>query len=215
MQRWMRAIVVGVVLALACRHDPQRSPRLSAPFSLEDDLQCARHTPRGGDADLAERNQAIGRLLANADAAYPRLLADLRAGRDLEGTLAIIGLFDRADSIPALERLLVGESESLRGLAAVALGRQSQIGARERLLRALSDPDTRLAALDGLRVTGDAAVAPQVRAVLDSDDAEVRWMALHTLVELGAATREELARMATDDDEHVRELAESALQQAE
>jgi hypothetical protein len=213
-QAQQSAIHRGVIHVSDATRKKKPSRKKEAPpvdEALERNLMFARRTRFGNSPDLATRDQSIAYLLQHEAAAYPRLLSDLRAGVDRVGTLGVIALFRRAETVPVLEELLQNAPRELKRHVGVALGQHPQVEARTALTRALrsNDRDLRMAAVDGLGASRDPSVASLLRAELGSDDAELRWLTVNALVALCALSDDELARLAsTDPDENVRALAD-------
>ncbi len=222
----MSRATLALFLLLACRtparqegHDdmptsppPATSPSAdagaaSADGEVEAQLRLALG-PHGSGPDLRERARATDWLVAHADRAYPVVLARARTA-PAAGGLALLGRFDRAESIEVLAAILE-RGDPLASEAAVALGAARDAAALVALRRAASQSaePVIVAALDGLRVRKDPAGCDAILPRLAHASAEVRWMAVHAGSELGCLDRTTLEALATDDaDATVRDLA--------
>jgi HEAT repeat protein len=68
--------------------------------------------------------------------------------------------------------------------------------------------DTRIAALDAVRITGDASWCPFLKNTLNDPDPNIRYYAVNTAASLGCLDHGILNGIAVaDPDEHVRQLA--------
>ncbi len=127
-------------------------------------MLCA---PRGGGpgADAA-RDAALGTLLAAPDTAYPRLLA-LAAGHHPPPLILLaLAAFGRDESIEILAHALHGGDAPTAALAAEALARHAQPGARRALEAALLGTPDQVAAIaaGAIAARGDSASLPALRA---------------------------------------------------
>lgn len=125
--------------------------------------------------------------------------------------------FDRLKALGDLEglcELLEHGDPIIRGQAAQALGELGRPQAAARLVTALSDGvwEVREAAKVALTVLGEA-VLPELEAILDSSDADVRRWCGETICAIGGpATYELLKRLLQDpDDPRMRIAAATAL----
>lgn len=169
--------------------------------------------PSGHPASLRERDRAARYLLEHADIAYGRLMAlvqenpeSLEAPRLIE----LVGLFRRAESVAPLGELLLQGIPDTSRAAGRALAAIDTVTAQQALKEGLqSDLDeVRIAAIDGVRLTGDKAWCPLLCPALQDKDANLRYYAVNTAAELGCLDAEQLQEIARhDDDEYVRQLA--------
>jgi len=144
---------------------------------------------RGGGHDR-DRERALAVLLDHPDEAHPRLLAlleEMGPGANPAPVIAALPLFGRAESVPALDRLLREGSEATAMSAAAALARHPLPAAGDALRAALRDDraETAAAAADGLLERGDAAACPDLLAALEHPDREVRYRARQAADGLG------------------------------
>ena len=109
-------------------------------------------------------------LLAHADSeAHPRLLALIDpSGYVPVAAVNALPLFERAESIPALERLMREGAELISMSAGQALGQHPLPEALEALL-AYDDnrEETKVAAIDGLMTRGDKSVCKSLQTLLE------------------------------------------------
>jgi HEAT repeat protein len=120
----------------------------------------------------------------------------------------------RGEALAALERVLGGDrSAALRGEAAVALADADAVESMEALGRALGDADARvrqlaMLAFGELGTPGNAAHVEQARALLDVQEAPVRFQALIAFARLSPEGAEPVLFAALGDgDEEVRAMA--------
>ena len=164
--------------------------------------------PLGSDPDVREKERAAEWLLAHAARTYPDLLARVHDGRAGPATVELLGRFDRADSVPALARLL--EGDDLRGLAAArALAAHSSPEALAALRESLrSGGDRAVLAADALGARGDAAACADLEAAARDRDPRLRYHVVQAAGALGCLSGDRLAEIeASDPDADVRALA--------
>jgi HEAT repeat protein len=168
-------------------------------------------SPRGHEADRREHDRALAFLLTHADEAHPRLLSMLNpSGYVPVAAVNALPHFGRAESVPALEKLMREGAELISMSAGQALGRHPLPEAREALLRGLEDnrEATRVAAIDGLMTRGDKSVCNELQAFLDDPSYEVRYHTVKAAAGLRCLTAEKLRQIADNDSEKdIRDLA--------
>lgn len=165
--------------------------------------------PFGDRPNLAEAERATCWLLQHADAAYTVLLARARHMRE-PAVLELLARFDRAASTPVFADALRRDPPGGHDAAARALARAGDPAAAQVLLQCAADPRpiVAAAALDGLRLRGDAAACSAVRAQLGSPNARVRFSAVEAAGALGCLDRAALRQLASSDpDPDVRAVA--------
>jgi hypothetical protein len=102
-----------------------------------DELLLLLASPGGGDADVRERERAFAALLAVPEEAHARALEALENGEFPAAALApLLARLGRAESVPALARLLDSPFETVRRAGAAALVAHPAASAREALVDA-------------------------------------------------------------------------------
>jgi hypothetical protein len=141
-----------------------------------DDALRALLTLYGGPGHNRERAEALERLLALADQAYPRLLELANGPSPPDVVLAVLPRFARKESIPVLERALREGSSASMLTAARALAEHAGDEAFEALLGALESPADQVvvSAAEGLVERGDPRARSALEARLAHPNAEVR-----------------------------------------
>jgi HEAT repeat protein len=177
---------------------------------LEMHLQWAL-SPMGGAPDLRQKEVSIRYLLSHADAAYPRLAAALESKPDALDAPAIIQLlprFQRAESVPLLERILLHGRETSAHAAGVALGQLPLESATHALVQALSSSrsETLMGAIDGLPASTAPAVCPALRKLLHYADVTVRYYAVRSAARLHCLEAHDWEDLEHDSDESIRDL---------
>jgi HEAT repeat protein len=170
-------------------------------------------TPFGDGPHQRERERAAAWLVANADRAYPQLVARLDEGRASVAVIELMPRFGRVESIPLLERLVVGP-EATAWAAGQALALHPQAAAGEALQRSLARPEPAVAivAADALATRGDRNACPALVRLIDAPDARVRYHVVQAAGKLGCLAREALEALArADADPDVRGLATKLL----
>ena len=163
----------------------------------------------GGPRHEVARQQATDWLLAHADRAYPVVRAEA-AAHPSPSIVTLLARFDRADSTAILVELLGTGASEVRRAAGAALGTARDPAARQALRAALeaAGADTPIGGLEGLRAAGDPAECAAARPLLRHAVAEVRYVAVDVLADLGCLSADELRALAAGDpDADVRELA--------
>lgn len=171
-------------------------------------------TPFGDGPHAREREHATAWLLGHADRAYPRLLARLDEGRASVAVIELLPRFGRVESIPRLERLLVGP-EPPAWAAGQALALHPQPAAGEALRRALTnkEPAVGVVAADALATRSDHGDCAALVAAAGAPDARLRYHAVQAAWKVGCLGREALeALVRLDGDADVRGLAAKLLE---
>jgi HEAT repeat protein len=145
--------------------------------SVEVDRQIqALLAPSGDPQYRRERAEALEWLLAHAARAYPKLRAIVDA--PVPPVLAVLALarFQRADSLPSLERVLREGDDATVVVAAQALAELRVPEALTTLERALQDGRDQVvaSAADALADRGDRLACPSLSAARAHPNAEVR-----------------------------------------
>jgi hypothetical protein len=145
--------------------------------------------PYGDARHRADAERAATWLLDHPEVAHERLLALLDPPGDAApAAVELLPRFGRAESVPALARVLADGSDHLAWHAGQALARHPDAAAAAALGDALAAPrrETVTAALDGLAARGDAGACAAVLAVAGSHaDPAVRAAAERAAAELG------------------------------
>jgi len=212
----MRHTIWLALLLIACGHR-------ATPMETAMDDQSKQHqdadveqqialleTPFGDGPHQRERERAAEWLVANADRAYPRILARLKDGHTSIAVIELMPRFGRAESIPLLEHLLIGP-ETTAWAAAQALALHPQAAAGQALKRSLArrEPAVAIIAADALGTRGDCAA---LATLIDAPDAQVRYHVVQAAGKLGCLTRGALEALArADADADVRGLATNLL----
>jgi HEAT repeat protein len=183
------------------------------PAAPDIDRQIADLRIRAGSpADLRQRDRALDWLLRNADRAFPVVLSRVE---DLPNDLVLLdllGRYRRPEATAVLLRAFVDPHTRLQ--AASGLGLSPDPAARQALRRALKStaPAEVTAALSGLGASGDATACADVVPQLQSDNAEVRWMAVEIGARLSCLDVAMLEALSIGDpDASVRALAAEKL----
>lgn len=186
-----------------------------------DDIQINIHwavNPYGDAMHLAERDRAVRYLLDHADLAYPRILELLRSKpRSLQAAalVDILPLFHRTDCVPLLKDILFMSLPDTSRAAARALAQTATTDARMVLLSALQSTDTEviIAAVDSLRLWPRADWCTHIQSLLQKRNANLRYYAINTAIELGCLSHQLITDIAShDEDPDVRELTRKVLQ---
>jgi hypothetical protein len=145
--------------------------------------------PYGDARHRADAERAAAWLLDHPEVAHERLLTLLEPPGDAApAAVELLPRFGRAESVPALARVLGEGSDHLAWHAGQALARHPAAAAAAALGDALAAPrrETVTAALDGLAARGNAGACAAVRALAGSHpDAAVRTAAQRAAAELG------------------------------
>jgi len=169
---------------------------------------AALHIRAGSPADLRQRDRALDWLLRNADRAFPVVLSRVEVHPYDLVLLDLLGRYRRPEATAVLLRAFADPRTRLQ--AASGLGLSPDPVARQALRRALesTDPGDVTAALSGLGASGDTSACADVVPRLQSDNAEVRWMAVEIGARLRCLDRTALEAISRDDpDASVRTLA--------
>lgn len=174
---------------------------------------------------LLWRLSMIGRVGPRLKRAFPGIEQRIEEGEGRWWTEAFLEALESGKH-PELED---GDLDALSGVAlrsawtsetklAVCEGilRRNCRSAAEDLLLYVGDADApvRRRALDALRVLGSVppAAAPRIATLLDDEDPEARWNAVHVLIQLDArASFPEFVKLLGDEVFYVREKAAAAL----
>jgi uncharacterized membrane protein len=148
----------------------------------------------------------LARARAHPTAEIAQGLFDIALARDVASKitfsqiLPIVLPFAKAEWGPRLaERTVMNADREDRDAALVLLGATRWPGAAPHLLRALSQPDTKVAAIEGLGRCGDPSVIPQLRQVYDATiratllPGEREWFNPHEFAQTGAPAAAEAA----------------------
>lgn len=169
--------------------------------------------PSGDPASLRERERAAGYLLNHPDMAYDRLIAlilDKPESIEAPRLIELVGMLKKDESIAPLTKILLkGEPDTSRaaGRALAAIGEPA---AQQALKEGLQSDinEVRIAAIDGVRLSGDKAWCPLLSHALADEDANLRYYAVYTAAALGCLGARELKKISeNDDDAYVRQLA--------
>ena len=206
-----------MLLLLACGH--RTADLMDSPTKHNSDPEVETQitlleTPFGDGPHQRERDRAAAWLVANADRAYPQILARLDEGRASVALIEILPRFERAESIPRLERLLMG-SEATAWAVGQALALHPQPTAGEVLRRALGSPQsaTAIIAADALATRGDPSDCAALATRLGAPHAGVRYHVVQAAGRLGCLSRAALESLASsDNDADVRRLAARLLE---
>jgi len=160
--------------------------------------------PFGDEPHLRQRERSVQYLLAHADESYHRLLRALQANPTALNAPAIIEvlpLFNREESIPVLEEIMLRGAEQVSGVAGQALGRHAGPAAREALLRGLGSSlqETAAAAADGLMVRGDSSVCSALKNHFAHVNRIVRYHVIQAAHKLGCLGRSEIEELKKSD----------------
>jgi hypothetical protein len=152
--------------------------------------------PSGDGPSRREHDAAVHFLVEHADQSYPLLLNSLRANPtalNAPPVIEILPLFKRSESIPVLEQIMQQGVEQVSQVAGIALGRHSDVAARDALLRGLesSSRETVIAAIDGLLFRADLSTCDSLRKFFRNSDANIRDHALHAAVKIGCVSDKE------------------------
>jgi HEAT repeat protein len=181
---------------------------------VEDHIMLA-ETPFGDGPHERERERAAAWLLDHAARAYPRLLAHLDEGRASVAVIELLPRFGRPESIPRLERLLVGP-EPPAWAAGQALALQPQPAAGEALRRALAsgEPAVGAIAADALGTRSDPGDCAALVAAIHAPDGRFRYHAVQAAWKVGCLGREALESLVhQDSDADIRGLAARLLKE--
>jgi HEAT repeat protein len=181
--------------------------------AIERNIRLAMN-PSGSPADVRERNRAAGFLVGQGEPAY-RILLDLLKDRaegfEAPRLIELIGFFKREDSVELLKSFLMQGKPGTARPAAMALASAQGNAAMQALKEGLSaPPETRVAAIDAVRITGDASFCPLLENAIGDPDPNIRYYAVNTAAALGCLDKQRLERIIDgDEDEDVRKLAGS------
>ncbi len=170
-------------------------------------------SPSGDFVNLREREQAARYLLDHADSAYSRLIElvkDKPGSLEAPRLIELIGLFKQAESIELMQELLLQGIPDTSRAAARALSTIGTPEANHALQKGLRADviEVRIATIDAVRLTGNKTWCTLVHPALQDVDANLRYYAVNTAVELGCLDAKQLNKIVKDDNnEHVRKLA--------
>lgn len=173
--------------------------------------------PYGDPVHLRERDRAVQFLLDHATEAYPRLL-DLVTEKphawETPALIDIIGRFRRDDCVPLLQSILlqaIPDSSRAAARALADIGNETAHAALVAALEADQDEVT-IAALDGIRLLQDSQLCQVIMPMLGHANANLRYYAVNTAIELACLGDEELSAIASSDtDNDIRALAAKGL----
>lgn len=163
-------------LLCACAAAPPREGHMTEPTTDIDAHIQTLLQPSGDPQYRATRDEALGWLLAHADAAHPRLLAYAEAPEPPDVLLEVLARFGRPESVPVLARALNQASDPTTVAAAQALARHPAPSARSALEQALASPRDQVvaSAAGGLAARGDRGACPALDGARGHANAEVR-----------------------------------------
>lgn len=173
--------------------------------------------PSGSLPDLRARDRAAGFLLTQGDLAYRSLteiLLEKPDGFEASRLIELIGFFKRDESAALLKPfLLQGRPGTARaaGMALAALKcSTASLALKDGLLSDVTE--TRIAAIDGVRLSGDTSWCSLLGVVLQDSDPNIRYYAVNSAATLGCLDAGRLKDIRDQDvDEHVRLLASNWL----
>lgn len=187
------------------------------PNDIERNIRLAVN-PSGSVPDLRARDRAAGFLLDQGDLAY-RSLAEILLEKpdcfEASRLIELIGFFKRDESATLLKPfLLQGRPGTARaaGMALAALKcSTASLVLKEGLLSDV--PETRISAIDGVRLSGDTSWCPLLAGLVQDSDPNIRYYAVNSAATLGCLDAGRLKDIRDqDDDENVRQLASKWLQ---
>ncbi len=166
----------------------------------------------GDEPNQRERREAIDYLLAHADEAYPRILAQLEArpgALDAPALIQVLPLFRREESIGVLEKILAGGDSRVCRAAGEALGRELSPRAPVVLLQALESDlrEVRIGAAIGLGVRQDPSACMALERRLGPAEPVERYYLVQALAQIGCGDEALWQRLEDDPEADIRALA--------
>lgn len=207
----------ATALARLAAEDPSPEVRKTASQALHElsDRSVKSILHSLSPANPGEVNEALNRLIDLGDAAIPPLIELLNSENQFIRAISaeVLGALGKPVAIDHIGHLLFDRDANVRIIAVRALGKIRHIRSAEKLVRALEDPDSKVAGLTAnqLELLGELAVEP-VFTLLTHPSAEVRARAIDVLGRLryqGAGER--LALGLTDKKVLIRIVSAQAL----
>jgi HEAT repeats len=215
----MRRATWLALMLIACGHRTVTPMNEQANYIRDPEVEkqiMLLETPFGDGPHQRERERAKAWLVANADRAYPQIAARMNEGRASVAVIELLPRFERAESIPLLERLLLVGPEATAWTAGQALALHPHASAGEALRRSLAsrEPAVAVIAADGIGTRGDSSNCAALTTLIDAPDARVRYHVVQAAGKLGCLAREALELLTrSDPDADVRDLATKLLDQ--
>ena len=173
--------------------------------------------PSGDPVNLREREQAARNLLEHGNEAHDALmvmLLDKPESLEAPRIVELIGRFKKDESVDVLKKLLMQCGPVTCRPAGISLALINTNAANEALKQALlsDNREVRIAAIDGVRLSGNKTWCALLSSSLQDQDANLRYYAVNTAAALGCLDVRHLKNIIEGDaDEHVRQLASTWL----
>jgi len=199
--------------------EPSPNPRPTPPSTnapMSEPIVHINALSNRSSKQMAEQAEAW--LASHPVESHPLLLEALTSrGPSTARILRVLGTMGHPDSVGEIAALLNEGDELLASAAATALAHHPSPNALQELIGSThsDNPNTRHAALIGLRRRSDASACAQITSLLNHSNPTTRYQSLRTVAELGGLNREDAQRMTHDEDPDVKALAQELMSPSE